>query len=243
MSTGVCACGEEFNTYNKKKEGCSYSCARKKVWTNPDYVKNKISSLKNGWSKERRESWGNFQREYQSRPDIKASMSKIQKEVQNRDEVNKKRSNTLNLLWEDPDYLNKQQSISYKKIILPSGQYVNLQGYEPVVLMDLLVKYSEENIIMGVKNINNALGFITYIQDGKIHKYFPDFYIKSTNTIIEVKSEWTYKKQEIKNQLKRQACLDRGFNFEFAIFKSGQSKNNLQYEMCVSLPLFVPVPI
>ena len=237
---GVCSCGNEFKTYNDKKESCSYSCARKKVWKDPEYSKAKISALKDGWTDIRKTEWGDYQKKYQARPDVKLLRSKAQKEAQNKEGVSMKKSIKIKLSWQDPVFWKKQQnSLSYKNFILPSGKNVKLQGYEPQVLSELLKKYAEQDIAIGIKNINLVTGFIDYTYNNKLHRYFPDFYIKSTNTIIEVKSEWTYKKQEGKNKLKRQACLDKGLNFEFAIFKSGQSKNHLKYEMYTALPLFV----
>jgi hypothetical protein len=50
-----------------------------------------------------------------------------------------------------------------------------------------------------------------------LRNYFPDIYIKSTNTIIEVKSQWTFDNWKEKNLAKEQACLQQGFNFEFII--------------------------
>lgn len=40
----------------------------------------------------------------------------------------------------------------------------------------------------------------------------PDFYIPSTNTIIEIKSSWTLDEQNMKDKMK--AYLDLGYNFK-----------------------------
>lgn len=51
--------------------------------------------------------------------------------------------------------------------------------------------------------------------DTQINKYrcaIPDFYIPSTNTIIEIKSEYTLDKQNMKDKMK--AYLDLGYNFK-----------------------------
>jgi len=53
--------------------------------------------------------------------------------------------------------------------------------------------------------------------DNRFHRYFPDFYIKSENKIIEVKSAWTYNINFDINQLKMQSCLNKKYNFEFMI--------------------------
>ncbi len=121
--------------------------------------------------------------------------------------------------WENPEYANKvlTNGRSYKEYILPSGHTVKLQGYEPHVLNDLLKTYSESDIICEVKNINKEIGLIKYFFNNKICTYYPDFYIKSTNTIIEVKSEFSFNYAKEKNLAKEQACLKQGFNFLFII--------------------------
>ena len=121
--------------------------------------------------------------------------------------------------WNDADWVDShfKQSVAYKNFKLPSGRIIKLQGYEPRVLEQLLKIYTENDIVCGVKNINNEIGKITYIEDGVEHRYYPDFYIKSTNTIIEVKSQWTFDKWKKKNELKKNACISLGFNFKFEI--------------------------
>ena len=75
-----------------------------------------------------------------------------------------------------------------------------------------------DDIVIGLKNINAAIGRIEYIgSDDRPHFYFPDFYIKSTNTIIEVKSQWTFDLHKDKNIRKQNACISLGFSFIFRI--------------------------
>ena len=96
------------------------------------------------------------------------------------------------------------------------GNTIQVQGYEPL-LLDILVKqgYTFEDIIVSrtqvpeiwYKNTNN-----------KKSRYYCDIYIPKTNTIYEVKSTWTYNKDTDNVLLKKQACLDNGYNFELYIF-------------------------
>ena len=122
--------------------------------------------------------------------------------------------------WKDINWvinrITKTHGI-YKDYILPSGKIVKLQGYEPKALTELLTIYRENDIIIGVKDINGNIGKINYMYENIEHRYYPDFYIKSTNTIIEVKSQWTYDKWKEKNELKKMACLKAGFDFKFII--------------------------
>lgn len=57
------------------------------------------------------------------------------------------------------------------------------------------------------------------------HKYYLDFYVKSTNTVYEVKSTYTYNNELNKNLLKQYACINKGLNFEFLIIPKLTYKN------------------
>lgn len=142
-----------------------------------------------------------------------------QKVSQSKLDVRERKSKTMIKNWSDPAYADKQfKSIGkYKEFILPSGKMIKLQGYEPQVLDDLLNYFLEEDIVHGAKNINNEVGSINYFYKEKERRYYPDFYIKSLNMIIEVKSMWTYNMWIEKNLLKKRACLEMGLNFEFVI--------------------------
>lgn len=49
--------------------------------------------------------------------------------------------------------------------------------------------------------------------------YFSDFIINDKKTIIEIKSSYTYKLHFDKNQAKKKACIEQGYNFIFIIDK------------------------
>lgn len=118
------------------------------------------------------------------------------------------------------DYINvKQQSggYSYYDFEFPSGKIVRVQGYEPKVLAKLLIEYDEKDIIVGVQNIIDTIGFFHYFYENETHRYYPDIYIKSENQVVEVKSTYTFNKEKEKNLLKRQSVLDKGINFKFVI--------------------------
>ena len=53
---------------------------------------------------------------------------------------------------------------------------------------------------------------------GKKHRYFPDVYIPKTNTIYEVKSEYTLNINLEGNELKFQSVIDSGYNFNLKIY-------------------------
>jgi hypothetical protein len=113
----------------------------------------------------------------------------------------------------------KQQSggYSYHDFEFPSGKVVRVQGYEPRVLTKLLTEYDEQDIVVGVQNIIDIVGFFHYEYEGSTHRYYPDIYIKSENQIIEVKSTYTFNKEKEKNLIKRKSVINKGINFKFII--------------------------
>lgn len=127
----------------------------------------------------------------------------------------------------DPEIAQKvlEKLHKFRQVNLPSGKSVKLQGYEPDAIVLLLDRYDENDIIIGKKEMESYIGKILYTDFyGKPRRYYPDFFIKSENKIIEVKSTWTYDKngkitehQNI-NIVKKNACISQGFLFSFMIF-------------------------
>lgn len=118
--------------------------------------------------------------------------------------------------------------LKYKTYSFPSGKTIKIQGYENYILDYLLTKYNEDDILAGTKEIKQICGNdITYIQDNFEHVYYPDIYIKSINTFIEVKSKFTYDISLEKNLLKRDAIIKRGYNFKFMIIENIRNGNEI----------------
>jgi hypothetical protein len=97
---------------------------------------------------------------------------------------------------------------------MPSGDIRNIQGYEPFAITILLKDYTEEQIKTHRKDVPR----IAYIYNDLQKYYFPDIYLPHINCIIEVKSSWTYKKDEDKNKIKKEATEKEGYTYEFWIF-------------------------
>ena len=118
---------------------------------------------------------------------------------------------------QNPDILDKAIRASYclKDYALPSGITVKIQGYENYAL-DTLFRdgHSETSILIEKKNVPQ----IRYVFNGTNRIYFPDIFIPTLDLIIEVKSLFTYERHLTLNLLKRQACIDAGYNFKFMIF-------------------------
>jgi len=121
---------------------------------------------------------------------------------------------------------------TYKKYIIHDKEYY-LQGYEDYVLFEILLKkYNSDDICIFNSDIEKYTGRIYYDVENKKHKYYPDFYIISENKIYEVKSEYTYTSDIIINILKKDACINKGIDFEFIVLakeeynKWKNNKNN-----------------
>jgi hypothetical protein len=116
-------------------------------------------------------------------------------------------------------FINHYKKFSSKSFTLPSGTIVKLLGYEPQVLTQLLKKFNESDILIGY-SVYEELN-CTYTISGKIHKYIPDFYIKSRNLVIEIKSKYTYNFAEPK---KRYSVQDTNTSFVYAIYDNNKIK-------------------
>ena len=55
-------------------------------------------------------------------------------------------------------------------------------------------------------------------KDNRKHRYIPDIWIPKDNLIIEVKSIYTYNKYIEKNNLKKDAVLSNGFNYQIKVY-------------------------
>jgi len=102
---------------------------------------------------------------------------------------------------QDPEIFEKIVKNSYtgKKYEFPSGKVVRIQGYEGYAIGDLLNENVEENDLFFGKDIPT----FHYLDDDQVHHvYHPDIFVKSLNMIVEVKSDYTYRKELRKNYLK-----------------------------------------
>lgn len=100
----------------------------------------------------------------------------------------------------------KQLKNSYHK------KNLNELKYQGTYELDFIKKYEYLNI--------TKCKSIEYIYNDKKRKYFPDFYYKEKNLIIEIKSYYTYYKFLEKNLAKQKYCIDQGYNFIFIIDKN-----------------------
>jgi hypothetical protein len=113
-------------------------------------------------------------------------------------------------------------SFKHRDYVMPSGKIVKIQGYEDRALNELLLQFSEDEIAVGRANVPN----VKYVcSEGVNRIYFPDFYIKPLNTILEIKSDWTLQLATCRLEEKANAVVKAGYNFEVWVYNgNGQNK-------------------
>ena len=126
---------------------------------------------------------------------------------------------------QNTEIYEKMNKTSYyiKEYILPSGNIINIQGYEHFALDELLQNknINENDIITGCKNVPT----IWYNDEsGKKHRHFVDIFIPSQNKCIEVKSTWTFKKQKEIVLLKKMAAKELGYLYEIWVYDNKGNK-------------------
>ena len=118
-------------------------------------------------------------------------------------------------------------SFKHRDYVMPSGKIVKIQGYEDRALDELLQMFPEDEITVGRANIPT---FKYVCNEGVSRTYFPDFYIKSLNTILEVKSEWTIRLSTCRLKEKANAVVKAGYRFEVWVYNvKGDVKENLSF--------------
>ncbi|MDO8640077.1 MAG: hypothetical protein Q7R33_00870 [Nitrosarchaeum sp.] len=150
--------------------------------------------------------------------DSRERQSNLFREAYKNPEVIDKLSKSKLEFWKNEENADRMFMSKYKDYKLPSGLIVKVQGYEDTAIALLLQDFQESDLVIGTKNIGKTIDKILYQMNSKIRRYYPDIFIKSQNKVIEVKSRWSYNLHKEQNELKRLACINKGFNFEFMIF-------------------------
>lgn len=104
-----------------------------------------------------------------------------------------------------------------KEVITPSGKTLQMQGYEPFGYNLLLEEYKEPDILHLRTEVPELFW---YDEDEKQHRYFADFYIPMDNLVIEVKSTFTYSRDDKQEKIKKtkEACLAAGYRYRLLMF-------------------------
>ncbi len=99
-----------------------------------------------------------------------------------------------------------------------------LNGFKRFKFRDTDITYQGSYELDFLENFFDRLDIreadpIEYYFQGVRKYYYPDFFLASHNTIIEIKSKYYYELYLEKNLSKREATLDRGYNFILIIDK------------------------
>lgn len=111
--------------------------------------------------------------------------------------------------------------MKFKTYTFDNGDEIKVQGNEPDAISILESQgYTYSDLIVE----NSKTPKIFYKFDGRTRRYYCDIFIPKENRIIEVKSNYTYNTNYEQNQLKKIACIDAGYIFEFWIFNGKQKE-------------------
>jgi hypothetical protein len=113
-----------------------------------------------------------------------------------------------------------------------TGRIITIQGTEDIVIKYIL---NNENKLLKRKIVendilqNNIPNF-KYIFEGKELKYYPDFYIKNTNLIIEAKTIDCYNRQiPLKNYYKFKSVINNNYNIMIIILNNKKELYDIWY--------------
>lgn len=122
-----------------------------------------------------------------------------------------------------PDIIRKSIQSAYHKIEyeLPSGEMIQLMGYEPIALEELYREgFSEEQV-----ELINVPTFMYTDEYNKEHTYIPDMYIPHLHQIIEVKSPFTLEQKKDHNDAKFKKVIHDGYSLRLMVYeKNGKRK-------------------
>jgi hypothetical protein len=99
------------------------------------------------------------------------------------------------------------------------NRVVKILGYENYALDELVKKYDPNSIIV---DTDGTVPNIKYVDKLKgTHIFYPDIFIEKINTLIEVKSTWTFLKDEkawLRNCAKYKAAKKAGYKIIFFVY-------------------------
>lgn len=121
----------------------------------------------------------------------------------------------------------ERTSFHHRDYTLPSGKVVKIQGYEDKALDELLEHFTEEEIVIGRGDVPR----IHYTcAEGVERIYFPDFYIPSSKTILEIKSEWTLKLKTCRLEERAIGVKKAGYTYEVWVYDANKkNKRSLTF--------------
>lgn len=134
--------------------------------------------------------------------------------------------------YQNEDIFQKSvaNSFKFRKYTMPSGKEIYIQGYEDIMLNMLLKEHDESQI-----SVHRDVPSIKWKDKMGINRiHYPDIYIKNINKIIEVKSIWTYKKNQELIFEKQAEAIKQGFLYTIYVLKKNtknEEKGEILYEI------------
>jgi len=120
--------------------------------------------------------------------------------------------------------LKNMREKAYKKkpYTFPSGNIVEIQGYENYALDFLVYECGiyEDDIVVDFDEIKT----ITYFHKGKQHVYHPDIFVKCSNLLIEVKCKFTFLRDKERNLAKWDETIKQHDLLIMSFDRSGELK-------------------
>lgn len=120
--------------------------------------------------------------------------------------------------------VHKKKLRSSKKYTLKNGVTIDVQGYEPFFLDDLSKIMDVDESIVDIPTIN-------YVHHGENKVYYPVFFVKPYNMVIEVKSKYTIStdKEMIYNKIVGSICA--GYDFLLIVYgEDGKILSSMYYD-------------
>ncbi len=112
--------------------------------------------------------------------------------------------------FEETGYETPFESSRVQEKIFKSSRYSKFNSFYKIYYQGSY----EEDFLKLCKHLSLNVTkpkYIKYFFEGKIRRYFPDFYIKELDLIIEIKSNYYYKLHLEMNNLKKEYTIKNGF--------------------------------
>jgi hypothetical protein len=113
-----------------------------------------------------------------------------------------------------------KKSYKLKSYIFPSGKEIKVQGYENIALDFLIDRgYNEDDIVTNRTEVPE----IWWInKNNKKCRYYVDIFVKSENKFIEVKSTWTFGRDDKKEKIEKtkEAIKEKGYLYELWVINN-----------------------
>jgi hypothetical protein len=207
---GIYTC-EKCN-YEKRKLTCLKTYGTENVSQNENIKKKKIETMKNNGKK----LFWCRKEEHKKRIKELYGVDFVSQNAEIKNKIKKTNINKYGV-----EFVSQNEDIhlkQHKGYIIENYNGLYYRGtYEKDFIDFCIIKN------LKIENFNKT---IDYEINGIKRKYFPDFYYKQNNLIIEVKSSWTYEIEKEINEAKKDASISKGFNFIFIIDKNYKNFEN-----------------